>query len=72
MAVDFDMSTPVFLQHLQPLCDLPPSVYMHDFCYHGNFLGNLGLQFFNVRNLGSKSLALSKNPKDEVQWGYVW
>ena len=63
---------PILLQHLQPLCDLPPRVCKHDICYHGKYLGNSGLQFLQVRNWGSKNLGLGKTQKEEVQWGYVW
>ena len=72
MSVDFDMSTPVLLQHLQPLYDLPPSVCKHDICNHGKCLGNTGFEFLHVRDWGSKNLRLDKTPKEEVQWGYVW
>ena len=63
---------PILLQHLQPLCDLPPRVCKHDICYHGKCLDNSGLQFLQVRNWGSKNLGLGKTQKEEVQWGYVW
>ena len=72
MPVDFDMRTPVLLQHLQALFDLPPSICKHDICYNGKSLGNSGFQFLKVIISSSKNLGLDKNPKDEVQWGYVW
>ena len=65
------MTTPVLLQHLQPLCDLPPSVCKHDICYHGKCLGYSGFQFLQARKV-LKTLVMTKPKKDEVQRGYVW